>query len=149
MKILKTISNSIYQWILDTHSNDYSYFQNDFANNANGHTNGMMYMLIALLLVSLIATAVYYYGVASKVANATKKNYMVVYLLGLITLIVVNFVVMATIPEMKNVFTSYNMWMINLIDVLYYTILFQLWSWLVKSTSKSPNIDLISIVFNK
>lgn len=144
MNAFASLSELIFSFMMNTRAADYEHFQNGPA-----YGGGMEYLFIVLLLVPLAFAATYYFGVAQKLANGTKKNYLVVFLIGFLTLWMLNFVVMATAADLRNPFSSGNMWKINLIEIIYYPIVYQLYSWFMKSASKVKNIDLISCLSNK
>lgn len=140
MRIFESLSEIFYSFVMNTRASDYKeYFQ-----NGHNYCNGMEYLFIALLLVPLCFCLYFYYVQAANLANGTKKNYIVIFLLGFLTLLVVNFVLLSTCAGYKNALTSGNMWKVNMIDVIYYPIMYQLYSWFAKSGSKVRNIDLIS-----
>lgn len=144
MNIFASLSEFVFSFLMNTRADDYEHFQNGPA-----YGGGMEYLFIALLLVPMAFCAVYYFGVAQKLANGTKKNYLVVFLIGFLTLWVLNFVIMATMSGMRNPFGSLNMWKINLVEIIYYPVLYQVYSWFMKSGSKVRNTDLISCLSNK
>ena len=144
MKIFELLSEFIYSFVLNTRANDYHYFQ-----NGHGYGYGMEYLFIALLVIPLVFCLYFYFVHASKLQNGTKNNYMVIFILGFLTLVVVDFVLMSTCAGYRNAFSSGNMWKVNLLDIIYYPVVYQLFSWFVKSFSKVPNIDLINCISNK
>lgn len=144
MKIFELLSEFIYSFVLNTRANDYHYFQ-----NGHGYGYGMEYLFIALLVIPLVFCLYFYFVQASKLQNGTKNNYMVIFILGFLTLVVVDFVLMSTCAGYRNAFSSGNMWKVNLLDIIYYPVVYQLFSWFVKSFSKVPNIDLINCISNK
>lgn len=139
MNIFVKLSEIFYPFVMNTRAADYHYFQ-----NGPTYGNGLEYLFIALLVVPLLFCLYFYYAQASKVSNATKKNYLIIFLLGFLTLVVVNFVFMVTLSDYRNALGSANLWKINFIDAVYYIILYQLYSWFAKTGSKARNIDLIS-----
>lgn len=144
MKILETLSEVLYGWLMNTQADDYTHFQNGY-----DYGCGMEYLFCALLIVPLCFTLYFYFVQARILAQGTKANYMIIFFLGLLTLFVLNFVLLITAADYPNALTSWNMWKINLIDIVYYAVLYELYSWLVKGYSKVPNIDLITCLSNK
>ena len=86
MRIFESLSEIFYSFVMNTRASDYKeYFQ-----NGHNYCNGMEYLFIALLLVPLCFCLYFYYVQAANLANGTKKNYIVIFLLGFLTLLVVN-----------------------------------------------------------
>lgn len=141
------ISNGLYSWALDTYPG--KGYREIFENGPKGG-HGMEYGLYILLLVSLFFVVAFYYGVCARDAdNATKKNYLTVLLLGMITLVFVNYVALTLLTGYYNTLFNMNMFAFNLLDLVYFVLLYQLWSWLLKDKSNAPNIDLYTILFKK
>lgn len=119
--------------------------------------SGFSYLFWLLIVVSGLTAVVYYYGIAAKAASATKQNYIVSSILGLITLLVFNFLFLFLFCDFKECLQSKIMWLITLLDIVYYFICHELWSLLIKDgipfvnrdKSKARTIDWISIIFNK
>ena len=145
MEIFKKISNAIYQWILNPDTDDYSViYQYDDGGK------GMFWCFWILMAVSLASVLIYYFVIVKgNQDNASRKNYLTTFVLGLITLIVVNIVVLKLCQSGNecDLFTM-NLLKINLIDIVYYTILFEVWSLVFKGMSEDPNRDLISCFQN-
>lgn len=126
---------------LNTTNDDYHFFQNGFEKNSH---NGMEYLTIAFFVVSLLFCLYFYFIQAKKLSNATRKNYIIIFLLGLFTLIVVDFVLMATFVGHTSVFSDANMYKALIISSVWYCVLYQIYSWFFKSMSNVPYLDLIS-----
>lgn len=109
--------------------------------NMQGH--GKEYCFYFLLLISLAFTLVFYFGVASKVQNATKQNYRGIYLMGYITLVVLSCIGIAAFVTPEAVMTM-PMLEICLWNILWYSVLFEVFSLLVKDFSKAQNIHLLN-----
>lgn len=141
-KIFQSISEAIYPWVMDTRADDYKFFQ-------NGHDfhNGLEYITIALFAAALLFCLYFYFVQARDIVKATRKEYLAIFGIGFFTMVVVDFVLMATVAEYRNVLSSGNMWKITLVNVLYYIVLYQVFSWLFKGMSRVPNIDLIKCFF--
>ena len=102
-----------------------------------------------LIGVSLVFTLVYYFFIDSNARNATPKNYLSVSIMGYFALVAINYLGLATIAH-ENVLIKTDILLICLADIIYYILLFELWSLVFKGLSKnSKNIDFISILFNK
>lgn len=144
MSIFETLSEKLYSFVMNTRASDWHFFQ-----NGQTYHNGLEYLFIALLVIPLCFCLYFYFVQAANLANGTKKNYMVIFLLGFLSLLVVNFVLMYKCAGHPNAITSGNMWKINMIDVIYYPVMYQLYSWFIKDASKVPNTDLISCFSKK
>lgn len=137
------ISEALYKWVLSApgHAEYHKVYDNSMTGGL-----GMMYTFIFLLVISICAAAIYYFVVSNtNVANATKKNYLTFYVLGLITLIVVTVVGLRLIsgyngPE----YWSDNLLKINLVNLLWYTLFFEVWSLLFKSPVSKSTHHLLS-----
>lgn len=142
MSLIEKISEILYAWLMNARDADYKFFQ-----NGHGYGNGMEYLCIALLLVPLLFAVYFYFVQAKKLANATRNAYLVIFLLGLLTLIVVSYVTMYSFVGYESVFLDGNMFKAMLGNLVYYTILYQLYSWFMKEISSVPNLDLWSCIF--
>ena len=141
------ISNFLYQWVMDASEGNPrgSLYRAIFSNDGQGGGHGMEYCLFFLLIVSIVSAAIFYFGIASNIQNATKNNYLSTYIMGFICLAVINYVGMQLIVEDVNVLTSFNMVKVCLIDIVYYTVLFELASLLMKGLSQAGDIHLLSL----
>lgn len=140
MKGLRNLAQFLYDWKFLNHhegpEDQYFSYLKDV---------GMVSLLIILIVVSLAAALYYYYGVARNVSAATKKNYVIIGLCGLILMVVSNFLIIYLLTKW-NTLMSLNMWKLTLLDVVYYIILWGVvWSGLLKSKSNASNIWLISL----
>lgn len=142
MDLIVKISELLYAWLLNARDADYKFFQ-----NGHGYGNGMEYLCIALFVFPLVFSAFFYFVQAQKLANATRNAYLVIFFLGLLSLIVASYVIMFTVVEHENVFLDGNMLKLMLADIIYYSILYQLYSWFMKGASNVPNLDLWSCIF--
>lgn len=134
-ELLIRISEILYNWVLKAPG--HKEFTQVYSNAQNGG-HGMMYTLIFLLVISIVAAAMYYFVVCRSVENATKKNYWIVCGLGLLTLIIVTVVGLRLIsgyngPE----YWSDNLLKLNLINIAYYAVFFEIWSLIFMPMSKS------------
>ena len=117
MSLLEKISEILYAWLMNARDADYKFFQ-----NGHGFGNGMEYLCIALFVVPLIFSAYFYWVQAKKLANATRGAYLVIFFLGMLTLIVASYVLMYTFVGFESVFLDGNMLKVMLADVIYYSI---------------------------
>jgi len=142
IKFLNNFSEILYGWIVD--STDELYFP--MLQNIQDGGYGMTYLLIFLLIAGIAAPLIYYFGIAKNAAEATKKNYKITWLLGYFCLIVANYVGLMAFTECASgdVLLSFDMLKITILDFIYYSLIMELVSWLVKSKSNAPNIDLIT-----
>ena len=135
------LSDLLYKWVLKApgHAEYHQVYDNSMT---GGH--GMMWTFIFLLVISIVAAAIYYFVVCNSVVNATKKNYWTVCALGLLTLIITTIVGLRLISGYNApTYWSSNLFMINLVNILWYAILFEVWSLVFKPMSKST-IDMFS-----
>lgn len=135
------LSEILYKWVLVApgHKEYHQVYE-----NMQGAHYGMMWTFVFLLVISIVAAAIYYFVVSSSIENANKKNYWIVCALGLLTLTIVTVVGLRLIsgynaPE----FFSVNLLKINLINIVYYAVFFEIWSIIFKPFSKST-IDFFS-----
>lgn len=142
MSLIEKISEILYAWLLNARDADYKFYQ-----NGHGYGNGLEYLCIALFIVPLLFSLYFYFIQAQKLSYATRNAYLVICGLGLLTLIVASYVIMYTFVGFESVFTDSNMLKIMLADIIYYAILYQLYSWFMKGASNVPNLDLWSCIF--
>lgn len=140
-KLTERISSFLYNWQVDA-------TEDNFVNVFGHEGNGLEFCLFFLLGVSIAFALIFYFVMAKNVSNATPKNYLLMMLMGYIVLVATNYLGFATIYG-NEVLSSPNLVMISVVDLLYYVILFEVWSWTFKGMSNASNISLISILFNK
>ena len=141
--LLETISNFLYKWLLNQRGDS---FRNIWK-NGNSQPDGMMWTLVFVLCISLLVAAIYYFVVVkSNASNDTKANYLMIYIIGYVALVVTTLVGLdLLIPKinLSELFT-FDMFKVCLINVLWYSLVFELWSYLFKGIVNS-NTDLITI----
>ena len=142
MSLIEKISEIMYAWLLNARDADYKFFQ-----NGHGYHNGMEYLSITLFIVPLLFSLYFYFVQAKKLSNATRNAYLIICGLGLLSLIVASYVVMFSFVGYESIFTDTNMFKIVIADIVYYAILYQLYSWFMKGASNVPNLDLWSCLF--
>ena len=135
------ISSFLYEWGIDA-------TENNFVEVFGHEGHGMEYCLYILIGISLLFPLIFYFFIAKDVNNATPKNYLLMMLMGYIVLAAVNYLVIATIFG-NELLSSTNLFWITILDIVYYMLLFELWSWVFKGMSNASNICLYSILFNK
>lgn len=136
------LSNGLYQWLLDGREENYKVI---FSNDGPGAGHGMEYCFFFMFGVSLITALIYYFGIASDINNATKKNYLSSWIMGFICLVAINYAGMEVILDGNaSVLPSFNMVKICLIDIIYYSVLFEVFSLLFKDHSNASNIHLLT-----
>ena len=140
-KLTERISSFLYNWRVDA-------TENNFVEVFGHEGNGLEFCLFFLLGISIAFTAIFYFGIAKNVKNATPKNYLLMMLMGYIVLVATNYLGFATIYG-NEVLSSHNLLMISVVDLFYYVILFEALSWAAKGMSNASNISLILILFNK
>jgi len=129
------LSEILYKWVLKApgHREFHQVYE-----NVQGASYGMMWTFVFLLVISVIAAAVFYFGVSHTVVNANKKNYWTVCGLGMLTLIVAIVVGLRLIsgyngPE----YWSENLLKLCLVNIAYYVVLFEIWSLIFVPMSKA------------
>ena len=134
-ELLIRLSDLLYKWILQAPG--HKEYHLVYENVQNGGY-GMMWTFVFLLVISIAAAAVYYFVVSSSVVNANKRNYFTVGLLGLFALIVATVVGLRLITGYND--SSYwrsNLVRINLLNIVYYILLYEVWSLIMMPFSKS------------
>ena len=146
MEVIKKISTGIYQWILDTFTEDYSViYQYDDGGK------GMLWCFWALMAVSLAAVLVYYFVIVKGDQNrATRLNYLTTFVLGIVTIVVVDIVVLKLCQQGNECpFFTMNLLKMCLLNIAYYIILFEAWSLAFRGLSEDPKRDIFSCFKNK
>lgn len=139
ISLLSDISRAIYEWALET--TNYNDFQ--YLSNAPGCGYGMQWAFLIMLVVSVIGVCCYYFGVAGNAVKATKNNYIWVFILSLLTMWVLDYVILYTVSEMNDPLT-WNVLKLNLLNSVYFAVMYEIYSIFIKSGSNAPNIDLIT-----
>ena len=134
MEFLSTIADAIFGWALDANGEGYSIMQNE---------NVPAWVLIMLLVVTLGAVCTFYFGIAQNATNATKKNYIVVCLLGLLVLWLANLIIVPTIVDNWDYAFSWNNIVLCLVATLYYPILYEIFSIFAKEGSGARHLSLL------
>ena len=128
---MEKLSFYLYDWILEKGGAFHQVYEN------NGG-RGMFWAFVFLLAVSIIAAAIFYFGVSKTIEKANKKNYWTVFLLGMLTLVIVTVVGLRLITGYaKPDFWSMNLLKLNLINIAYYLVLFEVWSLVFMPMSKA------------
>lgn len=135
MEFISTIADAIFGWVLDANSSDYGTITNNEV---------PAWVLIMLFIVTLATTCSFYFGVAKVAANATKKNYIIVFFLGLFVLWLVNLIIIPTIVDNWDYAFDMNNILLSLVDSLYYAILYEIISIFIKDQSNAKYIHLIN-----
>ncbi|MDE7386940.1 MAG: hypothetical protein K2N28_07350 [Muribaculaceae bacterium] len=138
MEYLGTIADFLFGWVLDANAEDYNIFCN---------TDVLAWVLIALVAISLCAVCIFYHGVSKVAANATRKNYRVIFVLGLLVLWLANFILIPTIVDDWSYAFGFNNLFVSLIDTFYYACLYELFSFFVKEKSNAPHLILHNCIF--
>lgn len=135
MEFLSTFADIIFGWILDANESSYAIMNN---------CDVPAWVLLALFIVTFSAVYIFYYEVSKNAANATNRNYIVVFLLGLLVLWLVNLILVPTIVGDFDYAFEMNNIMLSLIDSLYYAILYEIISLLIKDKSNGRHIHLLN-----
>lgn len=133
--LLIKLSDLLYKWVLKAPGH-HEYHQ--VYENAQGGGYGMMYALIFVLVISIVAAAIYYFLVCSSVENANKKNYWIIVGLGALALVIAVVVGLRLITGYnKSDYFGVNLLMLSLMSLVYYALLFEVWSLVFLPMSKS------------
>lgn len=146
MEFFNVVAEFLYSWLLDATNDDYKYFQ-----CGPNFGSGMLWFLLALLIVPLVGCAFFYFYQARKLSTGTKENYLWTFLLSGLTMIVIDYLLMAFLADMDNPqpFESWNFWKSVTISLAYFILVYQIYSWFLKGMSRVPNVDLWNICFGK
>lgn len=140
---MKKLADVLYKWLLEEGQDFVTYFTRP------EDPRGLNICLFIMLTVSFGAAAFYYWGVASKVNSATKANYLWTYLFGYIVLFLFTPLLFQLIfrNEGCDVMSFWIVFVkIGLINLVYYTIVYQLCSSFLCTTpwTKAKNITLFT-----
>lgn len=134
-ELLIRLSDLLYKWILEAPG--HKEYHQVYENVQNGGC-GMMWTFLFLLVISIAAASVYYFVVSNSVVNANKRNYFTVGVLGLFALIVATVVGLRLITGYNDAaYWSSNLVRINLLNIVYYAIFYEVWSLIMMPFSKS------------
>ena len=141
------LSDGIYEWLLN--QDDPESFTSLFSNATPTYGHGIEYSFFFLLIASVLSAVAFYFVIANNIQAATKRNYVITWLMGYICLVVINFAGLAVLcPDgLDYIFHEqfFNMVRICFIDFFYYTIIFEIWSLLFKGASKAGDIHLLTV----
>lgn len=135
MDFLSTVANILFSWVLDANAADYSDLMN---------LDVPTWVLIMLLIISFATPAVFYFITAKNTAQATKKNYIVTFFLGLLVLWLVNLFIVPTIVDNWEYAFGINNLVMTLIDTVYYAVLYEIVSLFYKDLSNAKHIHLLN-----
>lgn len=136
MELISTIADNLFSWVLEDNSTE--------AYKAIFDSDVLSWVLIALFVVAIATAMIFYYGVAKIAANATKKNYIVVFLLGLLVLWLTNLIIVPTIVDDWSYAFDMDYIFVCLIDTVYYAILYEIVSLFAKDGSNAKHIHLLN-----
>ncbi len=139
MEFLATIADVLFGWALDANASNYSTIIN---------SDVLAWVLICLFIVTFAAVLFFYFSIAKVAANATKKNYLIVFGLGLLVLWLANFIIVPTIIGDWEYALEMNNLILTLVDSVYYVLLYELFSIFVKDTSNAKHLHLFNCLFN-
>lgn len=147
MNIIHTISVKIFDWVLSKEVSSYNSLYNV---GSPAHYDGRDWGLIIMLLVALLAVLVYYFGVASNLKNATSANYLIVFGLSILTMLLLSCFLIPNLVVPRCPIED--IWDLNLlkfclIDVAYYIVVYEVLSLFIMSLSRDKNRHLINTIF--
>lgn len=138
---MEKLAKVLYGWLLDGTEVYSTYFT---------YEKGWLLCFCMMLGCALVAAAVYYFVIASKVNSATKENYLWTWIFGYIVLFFFTPLIFqlmfreqgCDIFEFPLVFVF-----VGLLNAIYYTLVFELCSYMFCNTSatKARNIHLFTL----
>ena len=135
MEFFSLIGDTLFGWVLDANSSDYGTILN---------LEVPAWIFIMLVVITVATVMTFYYGVAKNVANATKKNYFTVFLLGLLVVWLANLIIIPTIVDDWDYALGLNNILMSLVDSLCYAILYEIISLFAKENSNARHIHLFN-----
>ena len=135
MDFFSLIGDTLFGWVLDANSSDYGTILN---------LEVPAWIFIMLVVITVATVMTFYYGVAKNVANATKKNYFTVFLLGLLVVWLANLIIIPTIVDDWDYALGLNNILMSLVDSLCYAILYEIISLFAKENSNARHIHLFN-----
>lgn len=138
---MEKLAKFIYGWLLEGTEPYSTYFTND---------GGWLWCFIMMAGTALLASSFYYYVLASKVSGATKDNYIWTWIFGYIVLFFFTPLVFQLFYRDNgcDVFDFWTLFVyIGLLNALYYTLVYELFSYMFCSTpwTKAKNIHLFTV----
>ena len=153
VNIIHKISRPIFDWVLTKTSNtSFNTFEKLYNEGAPNFYDGRDWGLIFMLLVCTAAVLVYYFGVASNLKNATRANYLIVWGLGIVTILLLNCFVIPNIITPKcpiGKIWDLNLLKFCLIDIVYYSLVYEILSFVFMRLSRDKHRHLINTIFGK
>ena len=108
----------------------------------------LAWILIFLIGITLFSNLIFYYFISSVAANATKRNYLVVFGLGVLVLWLTNLIIIPSIVGDWSYALGRNNLVVSAIDTIYYVILYEFISFFVKDMgTNAKHIHLINCIF--
>ena len=138
---MEKLAKFLYGWLLNGTEAHSTYFTNE---------GGWLLCFVMMLGIALAASAFYYFGIATKVSNATKENYLWTWIFGYIVLFFFTPLVFQLNFRSAGVsifdFTLLFVY-IGLLNAVYYTVVFQLLSsvWCTTPMTKANIITLFTL----
>lgn len=139
-EFLSRLSEALYGWWVDSYADTFHYLSTA-GNPDDGY--GMNAALFAVVIFSLLGMIIYYFGIASKAANATKKNMLIMLIVFWAISVVGTYLFVSSFanwPVNDDLLIDANMWHISVINFIVYPLLCELWGLIFKSGSKAKNI---------
>lgn len=138
MDFIRTIAEAIYLWALDANASGFNIICN---NDVTSWT------LIMLVLITALTVLSFYYVVAKVASNATRRNYLVVFGLGLLVLMLAVFIIVPTIVDNWEYTFDENNLRLAGINAIYYIIVYEVSSLFAKEASNAKHIHLFNCFF--
>lgn len=150
LELLDKLSRFVYDWswILDPTEDDYKYFDNVSVDAAvsifPGY--GMNWMFCIFVVCALIATCYFFFVQARNANLITKGTFLFTFLIGILVMLVLDFVIMVKVVELPDPFSSGNMWGAVLASLGLYVILFEVLCLCFRKMSNAPTYDLWNVI---
>ncbi len=139
-EFLSRLSNALYGWWIDSYADRFHYLSTA-GNPDDGY--GMNAALLSVLTCSILGMFIYYFGIASKAANATKKNMLVILIVFWAISLASTYLFVSWFAGWSvndDILTDTNMWHIAAINFIVYPLFCEIWGLIFKKGSKAQNI---------
>lgn len=139
---MDSIATILFGWVLNlpliSENSDIRAF-----NCIEGDGYGIMWITITLLVASLLAVVLYYHVLCKNVNKATISTLFWTLIITFVVLVIANSVLITWLPysdfvsdeDSKGVLLSGTFWMLQLVSLVYYALLVELFAWLLKFDS--------------
>ena len=137
-----------HNWIINPQIDDYHkiYETTELIDEGDPCGDGILYGVGLLLLISLLSVIIYYFVIIRNNNNANNKNYLTVFFLGMFVLVACNILMLFVIWNHGDCeFWTRNLFGYISMSIVYYIILFEVWSQCCCRLSDDPYRNLINL----